>query len=231
MKLTHRTILAAPLLGAAAFLATSCSAPVEETAPISQAAPAGAPQAQPVAATENEGIGKTAPDFTLTDSNGKSHKLSDFRGKHVVLEWLNPDCPFVKKHYGSGNMQKLQKEATAQGVVWLSIVSSAPGNQGNYPPAEHNKLAKEKGANSTAILLDADGTVGKLYRAKTTPHMFVIGPKGEKLYDGAIDDKPTADQADVKGAKNYVMAALKEAKAGKKVTNPTTQPYGCSVKY
>ena len=175
--------------------------------------------------------GQPAPDFTLTDSNGKSHKLSDFKGKFVVLEWLNHGCPFVQKHYDGGNMQGLQKEYTGKDVVWLSIVSSAPGKQGNMSPEETNKTKEEKGSAATAILMDADGTVGKLYDAKVTPELYVINPEGVLIYMGAIDDKKSVDAADVAGAKNYVKQALDEAMAGKPVSEPSTAAYGCSVKY
>ena len=175
--------------------------------------------------------GQPAPDFTLTDSNGKSHKLSDFKGKFVVLEWLNHGCPFVQKHYDGGNMQGLQKEYTGKDVVWLSIVSSAPGKQGNMSPEETNKTKEEKGSAATAILMDADGTVGKLYDAKVTPELYIINPEGVLIYMGAIDDKKSVDAADVAGAKNYVKQALDEAMAGKPVSEPSTAAYGCSVKY
>lgn len=175
--------------------------------------------------------GETAPDFTLTDTNGQSHSLSDFKGKFVVLEWLNHDCPFVKKHYDSGNMQGLQKEYVAKDVIWLSINSSAAGKEGNYSPEESNELTKEKDAASTAVLLDPDGQVGKLYGAKTTPHMFVVSPQGLLIYQGAIDDRPSADPADIPTSVNYVKAALDEALSGKAVSVSTTKSYGCSVKY
>ena len=175
--------------------------------------------------------GKPAPEFTLTDSNGKSHKLSDFKGKFVVLEWLNHGCPFVQKHYDGGNMQGLQKEYTGKDVVWLSIVSSAPGKQGNMSPEETNKTKEEKGSAATAILIDEDGTVGKLYDAKVTPELYVINPEGVLVYKGAIDDKKSVDAADVAGAKNYVKQALDEAMAGKAVSEPVTTAYGCPVKY
>jgi len=176
-------------------------------------------------------VGQAAPAFTLTGTDGKAHSLSEFQGKYVVLEWVNHDCPFVKKHYGSGNMQKLQKKYTAEGVVWLSINSSAPGKQGNFPPAEADALTKEKKASPTALLLDPDGTVGKAYGAKTTPHMYVIDPKGTLVYAGGIDDKPSTDAADIAGARNHVDQALSEALAGKPVTVASSTPYGCSVKY
>lgn len=176
-------------------------------------------------------IGEKAPDFTLTDTNGKAHKLSGFAGKTVVLEWLNHDCPFVKKHYDSNNMQKLQKEYTGKGVVWLSVNSSAPGKQGNFPPDKANALTKEKNASPTAVLLDPDGKVGKSYGAKTTPHMYVIDAKGLLVYAGGIDDKPSTETSDVAGAKNFVAQALNEVLAGKAVSQSATTPYGCSVKY
>jgi peroxiredoxin len=176
-------------------------------------------------------IGETAPDFTLTDSNGKTHTLSQYKGKFVVLEWFNHDCPFVHKHYDSGNMQALQKEYTAKDVVWLSINSSAPGKEGYYPAEKANELTQEKDASPTAVLLDEDGKVGKLYGAKTTPHMFVISQQGLLIYQGAIDNKPSPDAADIPTSTNYVKAALEEAIAGKAVSEPSTKSYGCSVKY
>ena len=176
-------------------------------------------------------VGEPAPAFTATDSNGKTVKLADYKGKFVVLEWHNNGCPYVQKHYNSGNMQRLQKEWTAQGVVWLTVISSAPGKQGYVTAADANAYAKSKSAAPTAILLDPTGEVGHAYDAKTSPHMFVIDPKGVLIYDGAIDDKPTTDVADVATAKNYVVKALTEAIAGKPVSEPATRPYGCSVKY
>jgi peroxiredoxin len=176
-------------------------------------------------------IGQPAPEFTLTDSNGQSHNLSDFKGKFVVLEWLNHGCPFVQKHYDGGNMQGLQKEYTGKDVVWLSIASSAPGKQGNMSPEETNKTKEEKDAAPTAVLIDADGTVGKLYDAKVTPELFVINPEGTLIYAGAIDDKKSVDAADVAGATNYVKQALDEAMAGNPVSTPQTEAYGCGVKY
>jgi peroxiredoxin len=176
-------------------------------------------------------VGQPAPEFTLTDSDGQSHNLSDFKGKFVVLEWLNHGCPFVVKHYESGNMQNLQKEYTGKDVVWLSIVSSAPGKQGHMSPGETNEAKQEKGSAATAVLLDEDGTVGRLYNAKVTPELFVINPDGVLVYAGAIDDRKSTDPADVAGAKNYVKQALDEAMAGQSVSEPTTAAYGCSVKY
>ena len=175
--------------------------------------------------------GQPAGDLKLRDTRGREHALSDYRGKFVVLEWVNHDCPFVRKHYDSGNMQALQKEYRAKDVIWLSINSSAVNKQGNYPPDKADELTKEKGASPTAVLLDPDGTVGKMYGAQTTPHMYVIDPEGVLLYQGAIDDKPSVDPADVQTAKNYVRAVLDEAMAGKPVSVSTTKSYGCSVKY
>ncbi|MDF3130194.1 thioredoxin family protein [Kiritimatiellaeota bacterium B1221] len=172
-----------------------------------------------------------APAFTLTDTNGNEHSLSDFKGKVVVLEWFNHGCPFVKKHYSKGNMQALQKTYTDKGVVWLAIVSSAEGKQGSDTAEGHNKTAKEKGTNATAILMDTDGTVGKAYGAKTTPHMFVINAEGELVYQGAIDDKRSTNPADIATSKNYVSAALDAVLAGEAVEVTKSTPYGCSVKY
>ena len=185
----------------------------------------------PAAALAQAVVGQPAPAFSLPDSNGKTHALADFKGRFVVLEWWNYECPFVRKHYGSGNMQDLQRRWTGKGVVWLTINSSAPGKQGHVKGAKANALMKEGGGAATAVLLDHDGKVGRLYGAKTTPHMFVVDPKGILLYAGGIDDKPTTDLADVKVARNYVEAALGEATAGKPVTVTSSQPYGCSVKY
>jgi peroxiredoxin len=176
-------------------------------------------------------VGKQAPDFALTDTNGKTHHLSDYKGKYIVLEWYQPDCPFVRKHYNSGNMQALQKEYAAKGVVWLSIDSSAAGREGNYPSAELNQIATKSGAVRTALLLDADGKVGHIYGAKTTPDMYIINPQGVLVYQGAIDDKPSTDLADVKTAKNYVKSALNAVMGGQTVATASTRPYGCSVKY
>jgi len=177
-------------------------------------------------------VGQTAPDFTLTDVNGKAVKLSDFKGKHVVLEWTNPGCPFVVKHYGSNNMQSLQAEAKAKGVVWLSINSTEKNHSDYLAPAKLNSKMNGdwKGA-SSYLLMDETGKVGMAYAAKTTPHMYVIDPTGKLVYAGGIDDKRSANPADVKIAKNYVRAALDETLAGKPITVATSTPYGCSVKY
>jgi peroxiredoxin len=176
-------------------------------------------------------VGQPAPAFTATDSQGQYRHLSDFSGKVVVLEWWNPECPFVGKHYGGGNMQKLQKEWTARGVVWLTVSSSAPGKQGYVDATQANAIMEQRGGSPTAILLDHDGAVGRAYGAKTTPHMFVIDSKGTLVYEGGIDDRPSTDQRDLASATNYVEAALEEVLAGKKVQTPTSDPYGCSVKY
>ncbi len=176
-------------------------------------------------------VGKEAPEFTLTDSLGKSHSLSDFKGKVVVLEWLNHGCPFVVKHYSSGNMQGLQKDYTGKGVVWLSIVSSAPGKQGHMTPEQTNAAKAEKGSAATAILLDEDGKVGKLYDAKTTPQMFVIDAEGKLAYAGAIDSIKSTDAADIPNSTNYVKEALDAVLRGEPVKTAVTTPYGCSVKY
>jgi peroxiredoxin len=175
-------------------------------------------------------VGKKAPAFSLPDSTGQTRSLGDYKGKYVVLEWYNPDCPYVKKHY-AGNMQALQKEWTAKGVVWLSVNSSAPGKQGNLSAEKAEALRKEKGSAPTAILLDPKGEVGRRYKAKTTPHMYVIDPKGALIYAGAIDDKPTTSADDIPGSRNYVRQALEESMAGKPISTPSTQAYGCSVKY
>jgi len=175
--------------------------------------------------------GEQAPNFTATDSNGQIHHLSDYEGKFVVLEWTNSGCPFTIKHYASGNMQKLQKEWTGKGVVWLTVLSSAPGKQGYKKATEENAYVKEKGASPTAVLMDPSGQLGHLYGAKTTPHIFIVDPSGKLVYNGAIDDKPTTDAQDVSGARNYVDIALTEALGGRPVTTASTQPYGCSVKY
>lgn len=176
-------------------------------------------------------VGQPAPAFTATDTNNNVHKLSDFKGKFVVLEWTNRDCPFTQKHYQSGNMERLQHEWTKRGVVWLTVVSSAPGEQGYVIGGEENAYLEQMKAAPTAVLLDPNGQLGHLYDAKTTPHMFVIDRKGVLIYDGAIDDRATTDVSDIAGAKNYVVQALQEAMAGKPVTVTTSRPYGCSVKY
>ena len=185
----------------------------------------------PVIADAAAEIGQPAPEFSVTGSDGKTHALADYRGKYVVLEWLNHDCPYVAKHYDTENMQALQKETTGKDMVWLSVISSAPGKQGHSTPEKANEDASAKGAAPTAILLDEKGEVGTLYEAKSTPHMFDVDPEGTLIYKGAIDDQPTFEKETVSGAKNYVRQALAEATAGKAVSAPDTQAYGCSVKY
>ncbi len=182
-------------------------------------------------AAEAPKVGAAAPGFTLPDSNGKTHSLGDFKGKYVVLEWFNPGCPFVVKHYKSENMQQLQKEFTGKEVVWLTIDSSAEGKEGYLSPADANKQMADWKMKPTALLLDPAGKVGQDYAATNTPHMYVIDPEGKLIYSGAIDDKPTANANDIDGATNFVKAALTEAMAGKPVSTATTRAYGCSIKY
>ena len=204
---------------------------MNRTASLWAAGLAGALALSPALLRADATVGQPAPLFSAPDATGAARSLVTYKGKWVVLEWVNHECPFVQKHYGSGNMQKAQKAATAKGAVWLSVNSSAPGKQGALDGKLAAKMVAEKGAAPAAVLLDPDGKVGHAYGAKTTPHMFVIDPKGTVVYAGAIDDKPSTDQADVATAKNFVLAALDEAMAGKPVTTASTQPYGCAVKY
>jgi peroxiredoxin len=214
MKLvTRRTVLAVGLGGAAAIALDVALAPTI---------------AYPGAQAR---IGAPAPAFTLADSNGKTVSLADFKGKTVVLEWTNHDCPYVRKHYGGNNMQALQKKWTAQGVVWLTLISSAPGTEGYVSAQEANKLTAERGAAPSDVLFDPKGDVGRVYGAQVTPHMYVIKGDGTLAYMGGIDDKPTARLADLKIAKNFVDAALSEMAQGKPVSVTTSRPYGCSIKY
>jgi peroxiredoxin len=185
----------------------------------------------PLCSAQGVRVGAPAPAFTATDSRGQQETLAQYRGKYVVLEWHNQGCPFTKKHYVSGNMQTLQKEWTAKGVVWFTVISSAPGEQGHVTASQENEYLTKVHATPTAVLMDPEGKLGHLYNAKTTPQMIVIDPAGNVIYDGAIDDRPTPDPQDVKGANNYVSDALTEAMAGKPVARPFTRPYGCSVKY
>lgn len=210
-------------VGVLAFAACAPE-PVPETAPA-----ATAPEATTTAPAPTPGA--LAPDFTLVDTDGAEHTLSDYAGQTVVLEWLNYDCPYVGKHYGSGSMQALQQRFRDEGVVWLSVVSSAPGEQGYFEPAAMRARTEEEGGHQTAVLLDPTGDVGRLYDARTTPHMFVIDEAGAVVYNGAIDDKNTTDQADIATATNYVVPALAAARAGTEADPASTQPYGCSVKY
>ncbi|MBW8744041.1 MAG: redoxin domain-containing protein [Sphingomonas sp.] len=172
-----------------------------------------------------------APAFTATTADGKTISLADFKGRTVVLEWTNHDCPYVKKHYGSGNMQSQQKAATAKGVVWLQVISSAPGQQGYVDGAAAARLNAERGAAPTATLLDPKGDLGRLYGAQTTPHMYVIKADGTLVYKGGIDSLATTDKADISKAEPYVAEALAAVAAGRKVEKASTRPYGCSVKY
>jgi peroxiredoxin len=174
---------------------------------------------------------KPAPDFSVEGSDGKTHKLADYKGKYVVLEWWNKDCPYVRKHYDSGNMQALQKEYTGKNVVWFTVLSSAPGKQGHVSAADANKLMAEAKASPTTVLLDPKGVVGRAYEAKTTPHMFVIDPKGTLVYMGGIDDKRGTDRAEIKTATPFVRLALDQSMAGQPVKTASSAPYGCSVKY
>jgi len=207
-------LFAALCLGASFCLALST--------PTASAAGAGAGSAT---------IGQAAPNFTLQGADGKTHSLADYKGKFVVLEWTNPQCPFVHKFYDSGTMQRLQAEETGKGVVWLRVNSNAPGHEGYQSVPDLAAYIKTNNVAATESLLDPAGVAGRLYGARTTPHMFVIDPKGDLIYAGGIDNTPSPDPAMIATAKNYVTAALDEAMAGKPVTTPTAPPYGCSVKY
>ena len=176
-------------------------------------------------------VNAPAPAFTATDSHGQAHSLDHYKGKYVVLEWHNQGCPFTRKHYESGNMQALQKQWTEKGVVWFTVISSAEGKEGYVTPSQENEYMAKMHASPTAALLDPEGKLGRLYNAKTTPNMFVIDPQGKLIYSGAIDDRPSTDLDDVKGADNFVSDALNAAMSGKPVANPHTRSYGCSVKY
>src|SRR5947207_2887717 len=176
-------------------------------------------------------VGSAAPDFSVPDTNGKAHALSQYKCKYVVLEWFNPECPFVKKHYGSGNMQKLQAEYTGKGIVWLTIDSNAAGTEGNLSPDEAQKIMTSWKTHQTALLLDPESKVAKLYGAKNTPNMVVINPEGKIVYEGAIDSKATPNPADIPASTNYVKAALDESLGGKAVSNAQTKPYGCHITY
>lgn len=176
-------------------------------------------------------LGQPAPAFQAVDANGRTRSLSEFKGKTVVLEWTNNGCPYVQKHYNSGAMQGLQGQATKDGVVWLTVISSAPGMQGYLTGPQARQWKAEEKAASTDVLLDPKGVVGRAYEAKTTPHMYVVDKAGKLVYMGGIDDKASSDPESLKGAKNYVAAALADVKAGRAVAQPATRPYGCSVKY
>lgn len=176
-------------------------------------------------------VGEPAPDFEGVDTKGKTHRPADYRGKTLVLEWTNHDCPYVRKHYGAGNMQAQQREAAEQGVVWLSVISSAPGKQGHVSPAKADELTESREASPEAVILDPGGEIGRAYGAKTTPHMYIVDESGKLVYMGGIDSIATADANDIPRATQYVRAALREMANGKPVSDPVTRPYGCSVKY
>jgi peroxiredoxin len=176
-------------------------------------------------------VGQPAPAFSAKDTTGRSVALADFKGKHVVLEWVNPGCPYVRKHYDAKNMQATQKGATDKGVVWLAVNSTAPEYGDYLAPGKMAAWMKDQGAAATATLMDEDGKVGRAYGARTTPHMYVIDPAGKLVYAGAIDNKPTASKADIPGATNHVSVALAESLAGKPVSTASTRAYGCTVKY
>jgi peroxiredoxin len=184
-----------------------------------------------VAAADPLEIGRPTPDFSATDSAGKVHRLADYRGKTVVLEWTNADCPFTRKHYSSGNMQTLQELARQRGVIWLSVISSAPGKQGYVSGSEADALSRSRHAVPAAVLLDPTGVLGRLYDAKTTPHMFVIDARGDLRYMGGIDSIATTEVDDIPKAEPYLKEALLAVIDGKPVSNPVTRPYGCSIKY
>lgn len=205
MKISHKTLLSATLFAVASILS---------------------------AAAQQVPVGKPAPDFTLTDVTGKTHTLSDYRGKTVVLEWVNPECPFVIKHYQkSGNIPALQKAATGEGIVWLTINSGQPGFQGDFNPQQVNAWMKETKAAPTAYFRDSDSAVGRLYGAKATPHLFVITADGTVAYNGAIDSIRSARVEDISKAENYLTSALNAVKAGRAVATPVSEPYGCAIKY
>lgn len=176
-------------------------------------------------------VGQAAPDFTLTDTSGKPVRLSDFKGKHVVLEWVNPGCPYVKKHYNSANMQGTQKEVTGKGVVWLAINSTETQHYDYMAPDKLSGWMAQQKAAATRTLMDAEGTVGQAYGARTTPHMYIVNPQGQLIYAGGIDSIPSSNPDDVKKAVNYVKQGISQALAGQPLSNPVTRPYGCSIKY
>src|SRR5262249_10433001 len=184
-----------------------------------------------VFAADVPSVGSAAPDFSLPDAKGTTHSLSQYKCKYVVLEWFNPQCTSVKKHYGSSNMQNLQKEFTGKGVIWLTIDSNAPGTEGNLTPEEAQKIATSWKTHETALLLDLEGNAGRAYGAKNTPNMVIINPDGKVIYHGAIDSKATQNPSDIPSPTNYVKSALDQSLAGKSVSTPETKPYGCSVKY
>ncbi len=187
--------------------------------------------AVPVARAANAVVGQPAPAFSVADTSGKTVSLAEHRGKTVVLEWVNPGCPYVRKHYDSANMQATQKSAVAQGVVWLAVNSTHPSHGDYRKPAEMAAWMKSSNAAASATLMDSDGRIGRAYGARTTPHLYIVDAKGVLVYAGGIDDRPSASPADVKGAKNFVVAALADLAAGRPIAQAATRPYGCSVKY
>src|SRR5256886_3794863 len=176
-------------------------------------------------------VGSAAPEFSAPDANGKTQSLAEYKGKYVVLEWFNPECPFVKKHYGGGNMQKLQDEFTGKGVVWLTIDSNAPGTEGSVSADQAKKIMDSWKTKQTALVLDPESKIAKLYGAKNTPNMVIINPEGKIVYEGAIDSKATPNPADIPASTNYVKSALDESLGGKPVSNAQTKPYGCHITY
>ncbi len=225
-----RSYLSVILAVALLVFGLACSSDTEETR-TEEAGVEMAAEKKPVMEERTAKVGEMAPNFVLTDTEGKKHALEDFEGRYVILEWINFDCPFVQKHYKSGNMQELQETYKDQKVVWLTICSSAPGKQGYFEgEALKSRMEKEKW-NGTAYLIDESGKVGKMYQAKTTPHMYIINPEGMLIYAGAIDDKPSANVDDITESTNYVKQAMSASMAGEEVPVKTTVAYGCSVKY
>ncbi len=210
MQMTRHTFLVGVALTAAAFGLGSLGSALAQSGPRT---------------------GTKAPDFSVVDVDGKPQKLSDFAGKTVILEWTNHECPYVRKHYNSATMQKLQKDMTSDGIVWLTVISSAPGEEGYADAAKAKELTKSRDAAPSNVLLDPKGKMGRAYGAQTTPHMYIIDAKGTLVYAGAIDNKPSASSSSLNGAKSYVRQAIAELKAGKPVSEAATKAYGCSVKY
>ena len=192
---------------------------------------AGATLCMAAAALAAPAVGQNAPDFSLTDTAGKTVRLSDFKGKHVVLEWVNPGCPYVRKHYDSANMQQTQKDVTGKGVVWLAINSTESSHYDYLAPSKLALWMTQQKAATTATLLDQEGSVGQAYGARTTPHMYIVNPQGKLIYAGGIDSIPSSRAEDIKTAVNYVKQAVGQALAGQPLTHATTRPYGCSIKY
>ena len=217
-----------PLLFALALTVAACA---PEDMPEPAVSPETVDPETARAATSAPTPGSVAPAFTLVDTDGQEHSLADYRGGTVVLEWLNYDCPYVQKHYGGGAMQALQERARADGVTWLAVVSSAPGEQGHFENDAMNARTAQEGGRASAVLMDPTGTVGRAYDAQTTPHMFVIDAEGTVVYNGAIDDQPVTNPASLEGAANYVVPAIAAAAEGRAANPATTPPYGCSVKY